>query len=199
MGVGHYLGIIGRSWFKRKGIYFSGRTILNGWPILQGRKPGQISFGANVVLSSSSRYTALGVAHPVIIRALTDQARITIGANVGLSGTTICATHAVTIGDDCLIGADVMIVDSDFHPIAPEGRRYAPLAAALGKPVRIGHNVFIGSRTTILKGVTIGDNSVIGAGSMVTKDIPANVIASGVPCRVISTLPASSQPQQTEK
>jgi acetyltransferase-like isoleucine patch superfamily enzyme len=116
-------------------------------------------------------------------------AEIQIGDDTGMSGTTVCAMTSVIIGRGCLIGADVMIVDTDFHPIAPEGRRYSA-EGVTSAPVRIGDNVFIGARTIVLKGVTIGDNTVIGAGSVVTKNLPANVVAAGNPARVLGPLPA---------
>lgn len=193
MGVGRILGYIGRHWFTQKGVRFSGSAILNGWPILSVKRRGQIVIGNNAVLTSWSKYTALGVAHPVILRALTEQARVTIGDNVGLSGTTICAAEEITIGNDCLVGANVMIVDTDFHPIEPQDRRSEPLSAAKSRPVHIADNVFIGGHSLILKGVTIGENSVIGAGSVVTRDIPANSIAAGNPCKVIMPIKRPSR------
>src|SRR5574344_1562051 len=85
----------------------------------------------------------------------------------------------IEIGDHTEFGPGVILVTVG-HPIDPEHR---PLMYA--EKVSIGKNVWIGASTTILPGVTIGDNSVIGAGSLVTKDIPANVIAYGSPCQVI--------------
>jgi len=78
-----------------------------------------------------------------------------------------------------------MILDSDFHALHPQKRIGGiPLT---GK-VQIEENVFIGSRVTILKGVTIGKNSVVANGSIVSKSIPANVIAAGIPCKIIKNL-----------
>lgn len=93
--------------------------------------------------------------------------------------------EGVKIGAGCLIGSDVMILDSDFHALHPQKRIGGiPLT---GK-VQIEENVFIGSRVTILKGVTIGKNSVVANGSIVSKSIPANVIAAGIPCKIIKNL-----------
>lgn len=75
-----------------------------------------------------------------------------------------------------MVGANTSIGDRDDHP---ERLGTSP------QPVHIGNNVFIGMHCIVMKGVTIGDNSIIGAGSIVTKDIPANCIAAGVPCKVI--------------
>jgi acetyltransferase-like isoleucine patch superfamily enzyme len=158
-------------------------------PIITMAETSEIEVGEKVVLCSESESTALGVSRPVILRTLRPGARISIGDYTGLSGTVVCAAIGVEIGAECLIGADVQIVDTDFHAIQPEGRYRCndpdKIAAA---PVRIGRNVFIGAGSKILKGVTIGENSVIGAGSIVTRDIPPDVIVAGNPARVIGPL-----------
>jgi galactoside O-acetyltransferase len=87
----------------------------------------------------------------------------------------------IYVGDDCMFAPNVVIATSG-HPVLPILREHNYV---YNIPVRIGRNVWVGSGVQILPGVTIGDNSVIGAGSVVTNDIPANVIALGVPCRVV--------------
>ena len=123
--------------------------------------------------------------HPVVLRTLTSEAKILIGERVGISGGSFCSAKEIQVGNDCLIGADVLIADTDFHPLRPSERHDSQKAFAEAKPVRIMENVFIGSRVIVLKGVTIGAGSVIGSGSVVTQDIPAGCIAAGNPCRVI--------------
>ncbi|MBB1199244.1 galactoside O-acetyltransferase [Enterobacteriaceae bacterium 89] len=97
---------------------------------------------------------------------------------------TVIDDYHVTIGNNVLIGPNVTLSVTG-HPIDPElrntGQKYA-------FPITIGDNVWIGGRAVINPGVTIGENSVIGSGSVVTRDIPANVVAAGVPCRVIKTI-----------
>ncbi|RDU24503.1 sugar O-acetyltransferase [Anaerosacchariphilus polymeriproducens] len=87
----------------------------------------------------------------------------------------------ITIGDNVLFGPRVGIYTSN-HAIDAEERRKG---ACYAKPVKIGNNVWVGAGVHINQGVTIGDNTIIGSGSVLTKDIPANVIAAGVPCKVI--------------
>ena len=188
MGIGKILGAFGRAYFRSRGAEIAPGAILNGWPIITTAPNSSIAIGARFVATSMSRFTALGVRHPVVIRTLAPGAKITIGDDVGLSGTTICAVQSVTIGKDCLFGADVTIVDTDFHPLAPEGRRYAPIEAAASRPCVIGDNVFIGGGTYILKGSEIGDNSVIGSNSVVTGKIPANCIAARNPAKLSRAL-----------
>ncbi|MGR5239081.1 sugar O-acetyltransferase [Vibrio alfacsensis] len=87
----------------------------------------------------------------------------------------------IHIGSHVMIGPNVTIATAG-HPIDPDLRREV---AQFNMPVRIGDNVWLGAHSVVLPGVTIGENSVIGAGSIVTKDIPANVVAVGNPCRVM--------------
>ncbi len=102
-------------------------------------------------------------------------------ANFGL---TILDETYVTIGDDCFIGPGVHIYTAchSTNPIERHTRR------EWAKPVTIGNNVWIGGNVTILPGVHIGDNSTIGAGSVVTKDVPANAIVGGNPAKLIKTI-----------
>ena len=94
---------------------------------------------------------------------------------------TIVDDGEVFIGDHVMIGPNVTIATA-AHPVEPSLRKKA---LQFNCPVHIGNNVWIGANVVILPGVTIGDNTVIGAGSVVTKDIPANVVAVGNPCRVL--------------
>ncbi len=96
----------------------------------------------------------------------------------------------VTIGDNCNFGPNTTIV-TPVHPMIAEERNLMMTAAGekkrmcYAKPVHIGNNCWFGANVTVCPGVTIGDNCVIGAGSVVTRDIPENSFAAGVPCRVI--------------
>ena len=97
---------------------------------------------------------------------------------------TIIDVAKVKIGDNCMLAPNVAIYTAG-HPVHPDTRRSM---YEYGKPVTIGDNVWIGGNAVILPGVTIGSNSVIGAGSVVTHDIPSWSIAAGNPCRVIRTI-----------
>jgi len=157
-----------------------------GLPIISGTAFGKITIGARASLVSDPRGTALGVRGPVILRLMTQGAQIDIGEDAGLSGTVICAAKSVRIGARCLIGADVMIFDTDFHNPEPEGRRYAaPDWDRVSAPVSIGDDVFIGTGSRVMKGVTIGEGCVIGAGSLVVSDIAPFTVAAGSPARAL--------------
>jgi maltose O-acetyltransferase len=102
-------------------------------------------------------------------------------ANFGLVALDVAA---ITIGDDVQIGPNVQLL-TPTHPVEPEPRRQKWEAA---EPIVIGDNVWLGGGVVVLPGVTIGENTVVGAGSVVTRDLPANVVAVGNPARVVRTL-----------
>ena len=116
-------------------------------------------------------------------------ATITIGDNVGISASSIRAKESITIKDYVKIGADCILLDTDSHNVDYMIRRGAnDHVSSKSAPIVIEEDVLIGTRCVILKGVTIGARSIIGAGSVVTKSIPPDSIAAGNPCKVIRTL-----------
>lgn len=149
-----------------------------------------IIIGNNVqFLSSSWRCSFSGVSHPVRFRTFEKSAKIILEDGVGMSGASITArSHVIHIGKKVMFGPDCLLTDSDCHVPWPVERRHSFSLEDLDrdKDVTIGENVWVGARTIILKGVTIGDNSVIAAGSVVRGNIPSNVLAGGNPARVIS-------------
>jgi acetyltransferase-like isoleucine patch superfamily enzyme len=160
-----------------------------GMPIVRVIKGSRIRLGDRVVLCSDSRFTDLGVNHPVVLRTLRPGARIVIGDNTGISGGAICAANAIEVGEQCLLGANVTVVDTDFHATKPEGRRFNNDVTAIATaPVYIEHNVFLGTGAIVLKGVRVGENSIIGAGAIVVKNVPANEVWGGNPAQHISDL-----------
>lgn len=111
----------------------------------------------------------------------TENSKLIIGDEVGINqGSTIFADKSITIGNNVLIGDLVKIYDTNFHPVTED--------SLMIKPVQIDDNVWIGVHSIILPGVTIGENSVIGAGSVVTKPIPANHFAAGSPAKLVKKL-----------
>ena len=176
-------GLVGRARLALGRVSCGPGLQLLGVPIVSVADGASIAIGARAILCSSSRDTALGVSRPVILRAMLPGARLVIGEDSALSGTTVCAAESVTIGERCLFGADSIVTDTDFHPVEPQGRWCATLAQAARRPVRIGHDVFVGARAIVLKGVTIGDGAVIAAGAVVTRDVPAGAVVAGNPAR----------------
>lgn len=174
---------------RQLGVDVGDGLTLYGLPIVSRVPDSSIRLGRQVALCSVSRYTALGVAHPVILRTLQPGAVLEIGDDVGMSGGSVCAALRVSIGRQCLIGADVQISDTDFHAVAPLHRRHEQRPERIGSaPVLIGENVFIGAGARILKGVCIGRDAVIGAGAVVTASVPDGAIAAGNPARVVGSV-----------
>ncbi len=145
---------------------------------------GRVAIGDNVMFGYDKAFV-IGNGS-ILVQARKKDSNIAIGNNTAISNNvSIIANKSIEIGENCMLGELVSIVDSDFHNIIPDLRH-----KSRGKvlPVKIGDNVWLGSRVTVLKGVTIGDNSVIAAGGVVTKDVPDNVVAAGVPAVVIKEL-----------
>ena len=132
--------------------------------------------------------------------AIGREGRVTVGDFTLLNGAIIMAEELVEIGSHVLISWNVGIADSDFHPLEPALRvqdTYAlapylpdkpPRPELRTAPVKIGNNVWIGMGAIILKGVHIGENSVVAAGSVVTKNVPPNVVVAGNPAQVVKSL-----------
>lgn len=139
-----------------------------------------ITIGNNCSFRSSTTSNLSGLFTPCIISTAKRGAKITIGKGCGFSGTRIRCGTSITLGDNVRCGANTYIADTDAHS--------NDYRASNDRPVVIDNNVWLGLNVVVLKGVHIGENSLIGANSVVTKDIPANVIAVGNPCRIIKQL-----------
>ena len=167
---------------KVKGLPWHHSWKFWGMPIVQTKRRGSIRIGKNFVACSNPKHNSLGVFQKVILKTLRPDATITIGKGVGVSGATISAATSITIGDRVLIGTGALITDSDAHPLNPE-YRIAFTGQTQVSPVVIKDDVFVGARTIILKGVTIGRGAVIGAGSVVCNDVKPCTIVAGNPAR----------------
>jgi len=170
-----------------RGFQISTPIRLFGHPICSRYPGSSISLGSHVTLDSSVRANPLGGSSPCVLRTMTSAARLTLGDRVGLSSSIIVAGNSVEIGQDTILGAGAMVLDNDFHALGP-GFSWLTEYSKNSKPVKIGRGCFIGARSIILKGVTLGDRVVIGAGSVVTKDVPAYSIAAGNPASVVGTI-----------
>lgn len=115
---------------------------------------------------------------------------IRVGRNVFVNhGCTLNDIGGIEIGDDVMLGPNVSLLTSG-HPLDPATRRRAITAA----PIRLGNNVWIGASAIVLQGVTIGDDSVVAAGAVVTRDVPAGVLVAGVPARVVRSIATAPPP-----
>lgn len=158
---------------------------------------GTITIGDNFVFTSGSSINPICRNIKGCIHTATEDSKITIGNNVGISSACIWSQTSITIGDNVNIGGDCLIMDSDAHPHDYMKRRRG-FATIVGigkylkdipsKPITIGDDSWLGARCIVLKGVNIGARSIIAAGSVVTKDIPEDCIAAGNPAKVLKKM-----------
>lgn len=152
-------------------------------PLLLSGK-GKISFGDNVQIGvTAAHYTYSSYNY---ILAFGENSEVSVGNNVVMAnGASIQSASKIEIGDNVMIGINCFLVDTDGHDLDPQKRM---TGIPKSSQITIKKNVVIFYNSVVLKGVTIGENSVIGSCSVVTKDIPPNVFAAGNPARVIRNL-----------
>lgn len=171
------LGRFGAGWHRVRhpkvrwgtGIRVRGRLHIVG--------PGQVIIGDDVL------FDRIGGANYLV--TLSPHAVIEIGRGSYINGASLCASEAISVGADCIVGM-TYVIDSDFHMVGMERRRSTarPPSAA----VRIGVNVWLANRTIVTRGVTIGDNSVVGIGTVVTGPVPSDAVVAGPAFRIIRRL-----------
>jgi acetyltransferase-like isoleucine patch superfamily enzyme len=161
-------------WYLRRASSVGSRVRLRGRPLISNG--GRMVIGSRVQLISTAATLEL---------VSLNGGSLEIGDRTLVNyGGSIAAAELVRIGACCLIGTHAIIMDNDFHRIEPERRLEWPES----RPIVIEDNVWIGARVIVLGGVTIGEGSCIGAGSVVIDDIPPRSLAVGVPARVIRKL-----------
>lgn len=161
---------------KFKGITYGNNFQARGKVCFFRTYGSKIIIGENAVFNSLSRFNHRGINHDCILETK-QNGFIKIGDNCSFSGVSIVSSIGVEIGNDVMCGANVKIADRNGHE--DKYPQFKP------RKVVIKDNIWIGMNCVIMPGVTIGENSIIGANSLVTKDIPANCIAAGSPCKVI--------------
>ncbi|MBN2100547.1 acyltransferase [Candidatus Dojkabacteria bacterium] len=144
--------------------------------------PGKAILGNNVIAGAHEE--------PNIFSTFDRDATIEIGDNCRLNGAHFQSRKGIKIGNSCIIGS-ALLVDTDHHSVRSD-RMTNPNSPVLSKPIEIGNNVWIAGHATILKGVTIGNNSVVGFGSVVASDVPQDSIVAGNPAKVIGKVPMVS-------
>ena len=172
--------------FSLAGVSYGKRMDVGTRITLKKYRGAEFIIGDNFVFTSGDSINPISRNIRGCIFINTD-AKLNIGNDVGISSACIWCDESITIGSHVRIGGDCIILDTDCHSLNYTDRRQieSDRKGTRTKPVRIGDDVLIGARTMILKGVTIGDRSVVGAGSIVTQDIPCDCIAAGNPCKVI--------------
>jgi acetyltransferase-like isoleucine patch superfamily enzyme len=162
------------AWLK---LRFRGRLQTDGIAFVCPGVQFEIGKDARVVLG---RWSWLG--HGTKVRA--HEGEVLIGAKSVLGQEcTISAYQHVSIGRECIVADRVMLIDFDHGVVEVE--RPIRLQGIYKRDVRVGHNVWLGYGACILRGVSVGDNAIVGTNAVVTKDLPANAVAAGAPAKVI--------------
>lgn len=172
--IGQAMGVAGAKWYLRDAQSIGQRCRVWGRPSV--RVNGTLTVGERLQLMSTVWKSELWVG---------PEGRLEIGDRVFINyGTSIGATELIRIGSRCNLGTQVQLMDNDWHRLEPELRHERPPS----RPIVLEDNVWLGARVLVLSGVTIGEGSVVGAGSVVINDIPARSLAVGSPARVIRPL-----------
>lgn len=150
------------------------------------------NYGGTIIIGDNVSINSHLIADPIggqtrSILVVGEGGKLIIGNKVGISNAVFFAKDEITIGDEAVIGAGAKIYDNDFHSTIAEYRLNGNTNVP-AKPIHIGKRTFIGGHSIVLKGVTIGDGAVIAAGSVVTKNVPANEIWGGNPAKFIKKI-----------
>jgi len=174
-----------------KGVTCGERVVFLGRPLISVAPDSRLVLSEGVRINSALRANPLGCFQPSVLRTLAPGAELKLAARVGISAAILCAGKQIIIGEDTIIGAGAMLLDNDFHALCADGtwrEEYVENA----RPIHVGRSVFIGARAIILKGVEIGDAAIIGAGAVVTRDVPPSTIFAGNPAKEIGKRTDSS-------
>ena len=156
----------------------------NGVPFISVARGGQCTIGNNFKINNTIAANPIGRIQKCSF-FVEKNGILRIGNNVAMSYTAIYCSYKIIIQDNVMIGGGVCIYDTDFHPLSSVDRLKDNDEKIASGAVNIEENAFIGANCTILKGVTIGKNSIVGACSVVTKNIPPNEIWAGNPAKFI--------------
>ena len=172
--------------FKLNNVQFSSDFKSYGIPFTAISLKGKFSIGKSFIMNNGKYNNVIGRQQPCYF-VVGKKAHLEIGNNVGISASAIVCHLKITIEDNVRIGGNCIIYDTNFHSLDANERVATPeiIDNVNRKPVVIKKNVFIGAHCIILKGVTIGENSIVGTGSVVTKSIPENEVWGGNPASFI--------------
>lgn len=190
--LNHMIGnVLNKLNINYHGIKTGTNLKING--VLQISGHNKIEIGDNVIINSSSYFNRIGGDTRTLLVAYGNQ-KINIGNNVGISNSAIISHgEGITIEDFVMIGGSCKIYDTDFHSLDYVKRMEKNETDINTKPVLIKRAAFVGAHSIILKGVTIGERVIVGAGSVVTKDIPDDEIWAGNPAKFIKKVPKEKE------
>ncbi|MFJ5759268.1 acyltransferase [Neobacillus sp. NPDC093182] len=177
--------MVNRFRFKKNSVEINQGIEIYGRIQIRGN---HIKLGNGVRIHSSDKSNVIGGDTRTILKTISN-GRIEIGDNCGISNSTFISQCLIKIDNNVMIGGSCKFYDTDFHSINYQLRMSVPDNTVVSKPIHIEEGVFIGAHSIILKGVTIGKFSVIGAGSVVASNIPEGEIWAGNPAKFIKKVP----------
>ena len=169
----------------KSGLKASDTLKIKGRPIIQISNLAKVVIGDNVTLNSRNYGYHVNMHSPVKLMADRENAVIKIGNNTRINGACLHAYNRIEVGNNCLIAANVQIFDANGHEISFENPVNRINTSSNGKPIIIEDNVWIGLNAIVLPGVRIGQGAVIGANTIVDKDVPPMVVFAGNPGKVV--------------
>ena len=169
------------------GLTLGHDVVFNGLPIVNICNGGSVTIEDDVTLNSENHGYHLNMHSPIKLFADRPGAIITIGAKTRIHGTCLHAYSSIKIGKYCLIAANCQLIDSSGHDLSFNDVDNRINTKGTSNSITLEDSVWLGANVIVLPGVTIGKGSIIGAGSVVTKDIPPMVVAAGNPARVIKS------------
>lgn len=175
----------------RGGVEIDAHSKIQRW-----HNKSQLIIEDGCVLVNKPENNLAGILHECRFVLQNENALIHIGEHCGLSGVTIMCAKRVVLGRNVALGANVTIYDNDMHAINPFLRQYDNDNNIVAQEVIIDDYVWVGANSIILKGVHIGRGAVIGAGSVVTKDVPPLTIYAGNPARYIKDVDITNEQYQ---
>lgn len=170
---------------QMSGLQLGKNVIFDGIPIIQIGAGARVSIGDSSLINSMNRGYHVSMFAPVKLFADVPGAAITIGEHTRVHGCCLHAYSSITIGRRCLIAGNCQIFDGSGHDLSFNSVSNRIKTKGSSKPIVIEDDVWLGANCIILPGVRIGKGSVIGAGSVVTREIPPMVVAAGNPARLV--------------
>ena len=180
---------------RYKRVSYASYPIISGKIFISGY--GKIVFGKSVRINSSLFSNPIGGDTRTIL-SVAKGATLKIGDYTGFSNIAISCKEKVTIGKHVKIGGSVKIYDNDFHSLSFNMRKNRDTDLPVKKPIELKDGCFIGAHSIILKGVTVGEKSIIGAGSVVAKSIPDGEIWAGNPITFLKKISIEQIPPKAE-
>jgi acetyltransferase-like isoleucine patch superfamily enzyme len=170
----------------QKGLHIEGRIRVNGMPLIDIRDGARIHIAESVTLNSWNRGSHVNLYAPVKLFAEGHGTEIHIGRNTRIHGSCLHARSRICIGENCLIAGNAQIFDCSGHDLSFQAVDSRLQSMGESKPITIEDAVWIGTQVIVLPGVTIGRGSVVGAGSVVVRDVPPFVVVAGNPALIVT-------------